>query len=131
MFELFAFGASSVESKQALGQFGGAREAARGIAAGRIGDVFPDQRIFDPGFPSRRDWLAKIADRKLVQHYTESINIRRRGRRLPGEHFRGKVHERPRQVRIAGLGDTQVRDAQGLEPGRLDERRAAKVSDSD
>src|SRR5439155_3292057 len=101
-------------------------------AAGGVGDVFPDQRIFDPGFPSRRDRLAKIADRKLVEHYTESINIRRRGRRLPREHFRGQVHERPsqgRSARIAGLGDTQVRDAQGREPRRLDQRRAAKVGD--
>src|SRR5207253_7463751 len=68
LFELVAFGVATVKSEQALGKFGRARETACRVAAGGCGNVLPNQGVFDPGFPSRRDCLAKIADRELVEH---------------------------------------------------------------
>jgi len=123
-----------LECKQPFGKICGAAKTLGRIATGRVRNVFPEQRIFNIRFPSRRERLAELADGQLVEHDAKSIDVGTGAGRLPGQDFGGQIHQCAGQrlsLKRGGLRKSQIRDSQGVKPRRIEQRRAAEVGDFD
>ena len=73
--ERFKVGAPAIQRREAFRKSARSRQPARRIPVGRIGDVLPDQRILDIRLPSRRERLAEVPGRELIQQNAERVDV--------------------------------------------------------
>ena len=72
---VLALCAAFFQRAQALRKFGGAGEAAGGLAVETLGEVFAEDVVFYLPLPARREGAGEVADDDLVEHHAERIHV--------------------------------------------------------